>query len=202
MEDTAHLLHSDGPGNWIRDTPSLINRSQTCEEQVGLWAASVPDWLSIHSTPESSMSNEFAHFLRSRLLQWRQMLTLPLLYVVAHTSDAGPQARAKARECIDFSAQRILSNPYLGRHGGTWFVLRHTFMSAMAICAYKLSSEEDYSDDWERAIDIAIEILRAWSGQADDVNTMYEFLDMVVGRVRSRSTPSTPVVDSTGSLRT
>ncbi|KAM0722718.1 hypothetical protein Q7P37_002159 [Cladosporium fusiforme] len=185
MEDTAKLLHDDGPEGWARDVVSLVNRIKACEEQIDLWALSIPNCLSVNSSVDPLPSTNFGHHLESRVLQWRQMITLPLLYVAVHGIDDGTETFAGASKCIEYSLQRITSMRGIGRHGGTWFMLRHIFMSAMLLCSCQLAPVSHLLPlDWISAIDVTLEVLQLWSRQADDVKIMYSILNSTIAHLR------------------
>lgn len=185
MEDTTRLLHDDGPEGWMRDGISLVTRSRTCEEQIDLWAQSIPSCMFVDSGDDPSPSIDFGHHLKGRVLQWRQMITLPLLYVSVHSLDRSPGACAGASKCIDYTMQRIMSMRGIGRHGGTWFMLRHLFLGAMILCSCRLSPMSYLlPPTWSDALDTALDMLRVWSGQANDIKLMYSLLDSTVSKIR------------------
>lgn len=178
MEDTTRLLHEDGPGGWIRDQALIVNRSRTCEEQVDLWAQSIPDCLSVDSDADRLPGIDFGQHLTSRILQWRQMITLPLLYVAIHSPDSNPDIAIGASKCIEYSIQRISRMRGVGRHGGTWFMLRHIFTSAMIIYSCRFSPISHLlPPHWTESIEVALNELHEWSSQAADVALMYSILN-------------------------
>lgn len=177
MEDTTRLLHEDGPEGWIRDQVSIINRSRTCEEQVDLWAQSIPDCLSVGSEANRLPGIDFGQHLTSRILQWRQMISLPLLYVACHSPGSNPDITIGASKCIEYSILRISRMRGVGRHGGTWFMLRHVFTSAMIIYSCRLSPISHFlPPNWTESIEVALNELHEWSSQAADVELMFSIL--------------------------
>lgn len=132
--------------------------------------------------------NEFAFGLRSRFLEWNELLLRPILYHVLHLpSDqtAPPECVELAEKAVHVCVQKIHEYQHTLRHGGSWFITRRIFADACLVLAAARQPERriKLSVRWGSAIRVAIETLRFWSQDAADVRHMALTLDLMFSRM-------------------
>lgn len=132
--------------------------------------------------------NEFSFYLQGRFGEWKDYVLRPLIYYAIHTTtQVRPEILALAQQGIDGCAAVILRNAHHQRHGGTWFVTRRMFSSALTILAVVIRAGDVVPPaNWPAFVRLALTVLSRWSGECHDVEKMRQALEDLFARVCHR----------------
>jgi len=182
INDTILTLYRKGAQYWLTHTRSLLKQCEDCETQIQLWYSHLPP--SIRFETAGQPDNELSFFLQGRFYQWRAYVLTPLLYCVLHNRDhqtMSPDVLTYAQEAVEVCANSILHNNNCHRHGGTWFVCRGSFSSALLILGVVLKANPELAPPagWDALVIIAINTLQRWESQSGEVRRLRKSLEQL-----------------------
>ncbi|KAI8675992.1 Fungal-trans domain-containing protein [Fusarium keratoplasticum] len=185
IDDTLQHLAEGGEEAWLSNPSQLVRQYHELEKQRSIWRFHLP--AIVQFDDEQVPDNEFAFGLRSRFLEWNELLLRPILYHVLHLpSDqiALPECVELAEKAVHGCVQKIHEYQHTLRHGGSWFITRRIFGYACLVLAAARQPERRIKLPlrWGSAIRVAIQTLRFWSQDAADVRHMTSTLDMMFSR--------------------
>lgn len=135
-------------------------------------------------------SNELSFYLQGRFRDWRECIARPLLfYYLHHPTDSPPtpQVISTAREEVSLCTEIILQGAYHHRHGGTWFICRASFRSALIILAVLIKNGEvQPPPNWWDLVKLSIATLDRWSVGSPDLSRMSDVLERLLVVVSGR----------------
>ncbi|KAI8716963.1 Fungal-trans domain-containing protein [Fusarium sp. LHS14.1] len=186
IDDTLQHLAEGGEESWLSNASQLVRQYHELEKQRSIWRFHLPHIVQFDD--DQVPDNEFAYGLRSRFLEWNELLLRPILYYVLHLpSDqtALPECVELAEKAVHACVQKIHEYQHTLRHGGSWFITRRIFTYACLVLAAARQPERRIKLPvrWGSAIRVAIETLRFWSQDAADVRHMASTLDLMFSRM-------------------
>lgn len=179
---------------WYRHLPPIVRFSENINSNI-------------HS------EDELTSYTRGRFTEWREACLRPAMYLALHQGpldldlDTPTYQRLHhhAQSCIDLCAALVRGSPSPHRHGGTWFVVRNTFRAALQIAAAarhnNLCDSQRHPTqtssfrahrrrrltipaDEAELYDSALNTLRKWSAEAEDVKVMEKMLEAALATLQ------------------
>lgn len=190
MSDTIVTLYRKGEGYWLKNIKYLLGQCEDCETQVQLWYSHLPALVRFY--PGEQPDNELAFFLQGRFYQWRSYILKPLLYYTLHRSaaqDLTPQIIKCAQGLMSICADSIKHYDRHHRHGGTWFICRGSFSSALLILGVVLKDDPFVTppSDWQTLVAMSVSILRKWDAQSPDIQKLRVTLEQLISAIHHRN---------------
>lgn len=215
---TLRPLYDGLPSDWLAKPERVLQYIDDTLEQTRIWYQHLPPSVrfSSHSSIEPFGEDELTTYTRGRFVEWREACLRPALYLILHHNLRGTtldlptylRLHSYAQRCLEVSAAIIHISSCHFRHGGTWFVLRTVFRSAMQIVAAvhfnhligstssqggdgnqrfaSLIAHTDLKvpDDWPGLCSMALDILGKWHREAADIHIMKDVLEAVMVAVQ------------------
>lgn len=166
----SHALHSVQPQEWPLVPMNRLQRiAQELETQVVQWAEHIPAMFAIQ---DEHPSDELTFFLRSRFLDFQERIWQPFLYIQLH-ADISPADREivkpRAEKCVELMVQYVRLISIKHRHHGSWYGARQLFTRALLLLAAVQSGNVQVPSDWTVIIELAMNNLEYWEGEAPDL---------------------------------
>lgn len=128
-------------------------------------------------------SQELRSLLQVRLLEFRELIHRPFLYLAIHestTSSVRQTIDPYVQRCLDACVQNTLRGSHRHRHHGTWYQNRIIFGEALLILAAVKSRRVDVPPIWRDAVNNSISGLKFWELEAPDLQRARVILQMIV----------------------
>ncbi|KAL4937118.1 hypothetical protein BDV06DRAFT_227259 [Aspergillus oleicola] len=194
-----NALYYGEPRDWLAMSIKRIRRvAEELDSQVTKWSEHVP--FSLQFDGEEEVPDEFTWVMRVRLLQLRERLCRPFLFILIHRYNGGRGAGAAvnddyeqedvvtafAHKCLLCAviAIRYLVNKH--RHLGSWHSMRQIFTLSLVILAAAESGRVQLPRDWRTSIDSAINALTYWAVESPDLEVARDALKKITDEVGAR----------------
>ncbi|SPO01821.1 uncharacterized protein DNG_04494 [Cephalotrichum gorgonifer] len=189
IDDMMSLFYRRGEEYWIKHVDIVLRQFQESEKEISNWHSHLPS--SIKFEPTNYPPNELAFYLQGRFEDWRECISRPLLYSYLHHPphlSPSPQVIDVAQQEVALCADIILRSVNHHRHGGTWFVCRAAFRSAVLVLAVIVKGGEVRApDNWWDLVKFSITTLERWSTEAVDLGRMKDSLEGLLNAVCERT---------------
>ncbi|KAJ9137458.1 C6 transcription factor [Pleurostoma richardsiae] len=179
INETLRHLYQHGERHWLKSIHLLAKQHDDFEKQVLMWYSYLPSC--IHFKDKELATHELSFYLQGRFLEWREYLLRPFVYYALHqpleAAGIGPYVGALAQQGVDLCAEMIPRHAHHHRHGGTWFVVRQTWMCAVILLACALRrGEARPPQNWPTLVKAALRTISRWKDDASDIQHMHAVL--------------------------
>ncbi|KAH6684950.1 hypothetical protein F5X68DRAFT_21292 [Plectosphaerella plurivora] len=176
QDEMLNVLYRHGEEYWMQNLTYLIRQYHDTEQQVASWHYHLP--AAVHFVDNIIPDKEFAAGLQGRATLWREYALRPIFYHVLHSQHPIPnEAHDLAALEIRLCAQLIRRCAYHRRHGGIWLICRKIFT---AVCILLAAARHPHRvappPGWSDLTLLAIQILRRWGRDAQDLRRMADVL--------------------------
>ncbi|KAB8200198.1 hypothetical protein BDV34DRAFT_205348 [Aspergillus parasiticus] len=173
-------IGGDGEGSWITNFQQMRIRHDLFKEQIEFWYSHIPPQINLNQGKECNP--ELAHYIRARVMAFREWIHRPFLYYAIHKSidDAFmAQAMPLARKCLDLCLEhQLLIQPHL--HHGTWYVARSCMTRALLLIAAFRCGKIEMPENWREGLDHALRTLRYWATKSLDLQRAADVLQDLI----------------------
>jgi hypothetical protein len=139
------------------------------------------------SSNSRDSAEELQHLLEVRLLEFRERIHRPFLYIAIHQPAHSPIQviiEPYVQRCLDACLKQSLKGSHRHRHHGTWYQNRKIFAQCLLILAAVKSQHINVPTGWRHAVKTCIAGLGFWEGEAPDLGkaklvlkTIFEAVD-------------------------
>lgn len=144
------------------------------------------------SRPMTAETQELCSLLQSRLVEFRERIFRPFLYLAIHSDPAQPAHIAVepyARRCLDACLQHSLCGSHRHRHHGTWYQNRKIFAESLLVLAAVKSRRVAVPPNWRDAVRATILGLRFWAAEAPDLARAKDILQTLLDEMDDQGLP-------------
>jgi hypothetical protein len=133
---------------------------------------------------------ELTFYLQARFDDWRECISRPFLYNYLHADrdqQHPPSIIDISQREVELCSNAILRNMHHQRHGGTWFIARNSFRSAVLILAVAVrNGDVRPPGNWRELVRLALMTLERWCSGVEDLVRMKGVLERLFEAVCER----------------
>lgn len=192
-----HALHSMQPHEWALVPFRRLQRiAEELDAQVLQWSDNIPKSFAIG---DESSSDELTFMLRARFIDFQERIWRPFLYIQIHThlpQEDLSTIKVYAEKCVELIQQSLRHASVKHRHHGSWYGARGVFTKSLMLLAAVQSGNVEISSDWTRLIEMSLNLLEYWEGEAPDLRVARLALVDIYTRVSGNHQPQSPDFDS------
>ncbi|OAL33523.1 hypothetical protein AYO20_07209 [Fonsecaea nubica] len=152
------------------DLQSMIDVGQEFVDLLSQWHNSLPELLTydqhhLNNIPEE----ELPFMIRTRVLGIKTLIFRPFLFYAPHHPEQAlqqPVIQPYVQQAVELSIHVIENSSVRHRHHGTWYTCRMSISAALSLLAASRTDIIRLPQDWELAVQLAIETLLYWEAEA------------------------------------